>query len=59
MRQPNEATGQKTYPGADYTDEETEWLRTVERWKKVNRVRFPSAVDLLRLAKAMGYRKPT
>ena len=40
----------------DYSDEELEWLKAVDYFRRTRQLRFPTAVDLLRLAKALGYR---
>lgn len=42
--------------GSDYSPAEVDFLRAVEQFKQRARVRYPSAVDLLRLAVRMGYR---
>jgi hypothetical protein len=41
----------------EYTPEEIEWILAVEKFRKRERVYYPSSVDLLRLARSMGYRK--
>jgi hypothetical protein len=47
----------RQYPGAEYTQEETEFLRAMQRWMKANRCKFPSFADVLRVARSLGYRK--
>lgn len=44
--------------GAEYTAEEVRYLKAVEAFKTRARCRFPTAVDLLRVAVRMGYRPP-
>lgn len=41
-----------------YTDDELEFLKAVEEWKKRHRRLFPAVTELLRVAAALGYRKP-
>jgi hypothetical protein len=43
--------------GSRYTPDELEFMRAVERFQKANRKKFPTAVDYLRIAAALGYRK--
>jgi hypothetical protein len=43
--------------GAKYTDEEILFIRAMERWMKINKVRFPQFTDVLAVAKSLGYRK--
>lgn len=47
----------KTNCMPDFTDEEREWIAAVERYRNERNIRYPTAVDLLRLAHAIGYRK--
>lgn len=42
--------------GSEYSDDESEMLRAVERWRAKNR-RIPTTTELLRIAKGLGYRK--
>lgn len=46
-----------THPGCEYADDELELLKAMERFKRENGVRFPTFTDVLRVAKALGYRK--
>ncbi|QEL18597.1 hypothetical protein [Limnoglobus roseus] len=41
-----------------YSDDELRFLRAVDAYKAKNRVKFPTAVDLLRVAVSIGYRLP-
>lgn len=43
--------------GSEYTEEELEFLREVERYMKKHKRRFPTFCEVLRVAKAMGYLK--
>jgi hypothetical protein len=42
----------------DYTDEEREFLATVDRWKGETGTRFPTLTQLLALLRSLGYRRP-
>jgi hypothetical protein len=45
--------------GADYTEEEVEFLKVMDRYiRRVGR-KFPTFVEVLRVAKAVGYAKTT
>jgi hypothetical protein len=39
------------FPGSEYTEEELRFAKMVERWKHKHDVKFPSFVQLFRLAK--------
>ena len=39
------------------TDDEVEFLEAVERFKRVTGKRFPTCCDLLKVIRALGYRK--
>ena len=41
----------------EMTDEQFEFLMTVEQYKKENRKPFPTWTEILEVLKAMGYRK--
>ncbi len=41
-----------------YTDDEFEFLKAVEKWRRENRIQFPTWVQILNVAKSLGYRKP-
>jgi hypothetical protein len=43
--------------GSEYSDEEREFLRLVENWKRMHGLRFVSVIEVLRLAKSLGYRR--
>ncbi len=41
----------------EMSDEQFEYLKAIEEYKKVNRRPFPSFTEILEIIKAMGYRK--
>ena len=43
--------------GAGYSDEQLEFLKEVERYKKVHRKKFLSCTEVLEVVKSMGYVK--
>jgi hypothetical protein len=55
MARPGKAGTEESFPGSDYTDDELEFLRAVDRLKRT--CRFPSCRDILRLIATLGYRK--
>ncbi len=46
-----------TLIGADYTDDETEFILAMEEFMTRNRRRFPTFTEVLAVAKSLGYRK--
>jgi hypothetical protein len=40
-----------------YTDEQFEFLRAMEHYKRVNRRPFPTCCEVLEVLKRLGYRK--
>jgi hypothetical protein len=42
-----------------YTDDELEFLKAVGSYRREKKRPFPTAVEYLRIAIEMGYRKPT
>jgi hypothetical protein len=40
-----------------YSDDELDFLKAVEVWKKKSRKAFPTCCDYLAIAKELGYRK--
>lgn len=42
--------------GADYSAEQTEWLRAITRWQQQHG-RYPTMLEALALARQLGYRK--
>jgi hypothetical protein len=47
------------FPGAEYTDEERDFLRACDRYRHALRRRFLRAIDYLAVAKQLGYRQRT
>lgn len=47
------------FPGSEYTDDELELLRAVDRYKTRTGRRFPSVTEILSVVKSLGYRKET
>ena len=45
------------YAGSDYADDEWEFIRTIERFKREKNVRYPLWRDVLNVLKSLGYRK--
>ena len=41
------------FPGAEYTEQEIEFLRRVEAYKKLARRKFPTFVEVFRIAREM------
>ena len=41
----------------EYSDEELEFLKAMERYKREQRRRFPTFCEVLTVAKSLGYRK--
>lgn len=41
----------------DYTDDETEFMKAVERYKRDNRRPFPTWSEVLEIVRSLGYRK--
>jgi hypothetical protein len=57
----NQQTGrsqfQETYPGADVTPEELEFLMAVERFQRKHNRRYPTWREILFVLRGLGYRK--
>ncbi len=43
--------------GTEYTADDMEFLKAVEEFKRKNKVKFPTHLDILTIAKSLGYRK--
>jgi hypothetical protein len=43
--------------GSEYTDDELELIRAMQGYMRENNIRFPKFTDVLKVAKALGYRK--
>lgn len=44
-------------PERYYADDEDEFIKAVDAYKKKHKVKFPTATDFLRVAKELGYQK--
>ena len=42
--------------GRDYTDDETDFMKAMERYKRENRRPFPTWSEVLEVVRALGYR---
>lgn len=43
--------------GADYTEEEVEFIKAMERFMREKKRRFPTFVEVLQVAKSLGYQR--
>jgi hypothetical protein len=43
--------------GVDYTDEELEFMRAIDKYKSLNNRPHPTLCEVLAVAKALGYRR--
>lgn len=50
-------TGDSLFPGSVYSEEELEFLRAIEAYKRLNRRPWPTFTEVLSVAKSLGYRK--
>jgi hypothetical protein len=50
---------EESFPGCNYTDDEREFLRAIDRYKRTRGRPFPTWREVLRVLRALGYRKPT
>lgn len=41
----------------EHTDEQMNFIKAMQEFKKKNRIRFPSTTDYLHVLKKMGYKK--
>jgi hypothetical protein len=57
MRQRKAFGSHEINMGADYTEEEVEFIREMDRFMREKRRRFPTFVEVLRVAKSLGYRR--
>ncbi len=46
-----------SFPGAEYTPEEVEFIMAVDVWKKKYHRRFPTVVDLMHILQLLGYKR--
>jgi hypothetical protein len=49
----------ETFPGADVTPEELEFLKAMERFQRRHRRRYPTCREVLFVLKSLGYRRVT
>ena len=49
--------GSYVYPGAEYTDDELEFMLAVQRYKEQRRRPHPSWREILWIAHSLGYRR--
>jgi hypothetical protein len=48
---------EENHPGSDCTDDEREFLLAMDRYKHVNRRPYPTWREVLRVLRALGWRK--
>lgn len=48
---------EENFPGSDYTDEEREFLRAIDRYKRVNKRPYPTWREVLKVLRGLGWRK--
>jgi hypothetical protein len=46
-----------THRGAEYTPEEVQFLRALDRWQRRTHTRFPTATEVLAVAVSCGWRR--
>ncbi len=49
---------EENFPGSDYSAEEVQFFRAVDRYKRQSGRPHPSLREILRVVKALGYRRP-
>ena len=49
---------EENFPGADYSVDEIDFMMAMERYKRDANRPFPCWHEVLRVLKAMGYRRP-
>jgi hypothetical protein len=47
----------ETHAGAEYNDDELEFIKAMDRFRHQNQRRFPTCCEMLRVLKELGYRK--
>lgn len=57
MPRTTESSYEEILPGAAYADDEVEFMMAMERYKREANRPFPCWHEVLRVAKALGYRK--
>jgi hypothetical protein len=48
---------QEVHVGADYSDDDVQFLKAIERYKRENRRPYPTWAEVLAVLKSLGYRK--
>jgi len=48
---------EENFPGAGYSDEEVEFMKAMDRYKRLKQRPFPTWHEVLRVFRALGYRK--
>ncbi|HZT79616.1 MAG TPA: hypothetical protein VFA26_05325 [Gemmataceae bacterium] len=48
---------EQTHVGADYSDEEREFIQAMERYRRLRRRPFPTCREVLEVLRSLGYRK--
>lgn len=56
-RPPSLSAADVNFPGSDYSFEELEFLRAMERYRRSNHRPFPTCREVLRVLLRLGYRK--
>ena len=57
LDRPRAAYFNGTQVGHEYSAEDMEFLKALEHFKQKHRIKFPSAIDHLNVARMLGYRK--
>lgn len=57
LDRPRAAYFNGTQVGHEYSAEDMEFLKALEQFKQKHRIKFPSAIDHLNVARSLGYRK--
>ena len=52
-----EARYEENFPGANFSDEEIAFLKAIEEYRRLRKRLFPTWCEVLRVLKALGYRK--
>ncbi len=53
-----ESRYEENFPGANFSNEETEFLKAMDRYMTTNRRKFPTWHEVLQVLLSLGYRKP-
>ena len=48
---------EENFPGCDYTAEEVEFLRAIDRYRRTRRRPYPTCREVLAVLVSLGYRK--